>query len=153
MIGKTGQGWAVTFADLSIILFMITAADLSRSKPADHAPESMPLPASVAMAEPVAVFRPAAGVPLSSWLAQQPADPRQLVTVLVRHPADGMSGAMEAGLRLAREAQAAGRSTRVIAEDCTAADISVTLTYDSSPQAGARNLLGVPDVNQPEESP
>ena len=32
MIINTGQGWLTTLADLSIILFMVTAADLSTAQ-------------------------------------------------------------------------------------------------------------------------
>jgi len=150
MIGRSGQGWAVTFADLSIILFMITAADLAVSAPGPQSGDSGS--AMIATADPVAVFRPTAGISLHQWLDQQPADPRQLVTVLVRHPAEGMERAMAAGLRLAREAEADGRAARIIAEEGTAPELSVMLTYDSSPHAVARNLLGTQNDNQPEES-
>ncbi len=140
MITPNGNGWLTTLADLSIILFMVTAADLSNAKVEADAPESAS--AMVATSEPVAVYRPdAAAMPLGTWLAQQPSDPRQRLTILVRHRAGGMTDAMEYGLALAQEAESVGRPARIIAEEGDRADISVFLAYDANPQAMARNLL------------
>ena len=106
----------------------------------------------VATSEPVAIYRSGAGaVPLTTWLAQQPDDPRQHLTIMARYPASGMNGAVATGLQLAREAESAGRPARVIFEEADREDISVLLAYDANPQAVARKLLGQDDANNPKE--
>lgn len=151
MITASGNGWLTTLADLSIILFMVTAADLSNAKVETGTPESAS--AMVATSEPVAVFRPDAGaMPLSEWLAEQPDDPRQHLTIVVRYGPGGMKDAMAKGLSLAREAEGAGRSARIISEAGDRDDINVFLAYDANPQAVARNLLDQEDQNYPKDS-
>ena len=85
MIARMGSGWQTVLADLSLILFMVTATVVS------DAPAEAPRPAPAALpvlGEPVAVWRSEPGGPsLGDWLAGQPADPRERLT-LVAAPAD-----------------------------------------------------------------
>lgn len=132
MTAGGGPGWMTTLADLSIILFMITAADLSQARPTvSSAPSAAP-----AMAEPVATFRPGGGAPsLSGWLAAQPVDPRQRLTVLVRHDDAQADHALQSGLALMRQAEGAGRPARLIVERATMPDTIAYLAYDAAPGA------------------
>lgn len=139
MIGQAGQGWATTLADLSIILFMITAADLSnaeivRDGLADREQE-------VAAAEPVAIYRPGGGaLSLRDWLAGQPDDPRQRLTIVVRYMGTESSVAIGDGLRLASDAEATGREARIIIEKSDRSETAAILAYDSDPRTVAREL-------------
>lgn len=141
MIGQGSQGWATTLADLSIILFMITAADLSNAELAKSGLETTS--AMVATAEPVAMFRPGPSAPtLKAWLSQQPDDPRQQLTVIVRHKGSGAEAdaIIARGLDLMTQADAAGRQARLIVEHSDHADVAAILAYDSDP-AVAHKLL------------
>ncbi|OYW44833.1 MAG: hypothetical protein B7Z08_02030 [Sphingomonadales bacterium 32-68-7] len=137
MTSPEGHGWAITLADLAIILFMLTAADLANS--GGPAPAAS---ASVATAEPIAVYRPGNGAPpLAAWLASQPDDPRQQLTILVRHDGRGDDDAIAQGLALSAQAGAAGRAARLIIEHSDRDEVAATLGYDADPDAVARKLL------------
>lgn len=138
MMGQSSTGWATTLADLSLILFMITAADLANAELAESAAAA---PAAIAVAEPVALYRPGGSAPpLKSWLATQPDDPRQQLTVVVRYrPAD--AGAMMAqALQLASAAERAGRPARIVAEPAARSETAVIIAYDANPDQVARKL-------------
>ena len=132
-------GWATMLADLSIILFMITAADLAN---AELAKDSLSSVQAVETAEPVAVYRPGrVAPPLATWLAGQPDDPRQRLTIMVRYQGDDAGAAVEQGMQLSREAAKAGRPARMIVEQADHTETAAILAYDSDPKAMARKLL------------
>lgn len=118
MIARMGSGWQTVLADLSLILFMVTASAVSEA-PAAPMQSAPVLPA---LGEPAAVWRQAPGAPpLASWLAASP-DPRLRLTIIAA-PAEAA-----AALRLAG---AAGRPARVLIEP-EAKGIAATLTYDQT---------------------
>lgn len=122
MIARAGSGWQTVLADLSLILFMVTAAAVSEApaEPGARSPAPIALPA---LGQPVAVWRAAPGGPgLSQWLASQPADPRQRLT-LVAAPADGPA--------LLAEAAALPRPARVLIEPGLSGPPYAALTYDT----------------------
>ena len=119
MIARPGSSWQTVLADLSLILFMVTATALSDSPAKAPPPAPLVLPA---LGEPVAVWRSEPGGPsLEDWLASQAADPRQRLT-LVAAPADGPAALAQAA-RLPRPA-------RVLIEPGLAGAPYATLTYD-----------------------
>lgn len=151
MIAHGNSGWLTTLADLSIILFMITAADLSNAQVQKDRPREMV--EAVTTAEAVAIYRPEAGViPFGEWLAMQPADDRQRVTVLVRYTGTDEQQLIRAGLNLAEPAEQAGKSPRMIVERANRADVVAMLTYDADPAAVAHNLLETSDQQRLEKS-
>ena len=101
MIARVGSGWQTVLADLSIILFMITASAVSQARD-DQAQFSD----GFAMADPVAVWRPSpAGPTLAQWLSAQQPDPRMQLTLFVHAPPGGEGAAMA----LSREAAPTAR--------------------------------------------
>ena len=122
MIARAGSGWQTVLADLSLILFMVTAGAAAQA-----GPDAAPAPPLVdpALGEPVAVWREA-GDPLGTWLANQSNDPRQRLTIVVPYATDPASAAPKA-LALA---QSAGRPARLLFEPGGAGDAYATLTYD-----------------------
>lgn len=121
MIARLGSGWQTVLADLSLILFMVTAAALSNVPPAVPPPPLAP-PVLPALGEPVAVWRSSPDGPaLSAWLATQPQDPRQHLT-LVAAPVDGPA-LLDQATRLPRPA-------RVLIEPGLAGPPYAALTYD-----------------------
>ncbi|MFA7595745.1 MAG: hypothetical protein WCY92_05240 [Novosphingobium sp.] len=153
MIALSGNGWLTTLADLSLILFMVTANALAQTEPANPAGSHHSAEAPI-MAEPVAIFRPD-GDPdaLKHWLASQTADSRQRLTIRAIYPAGGETAAVDRAIRLAREARDSGREPRIVLESGNAGDISVSLAYDSDPADMARQLHSADRTNRPEEQP
>ena len=128
MIVKAGGGWQVILADLALILFMISVSATGSSEPA-------PPPAAtqaVLQAEPAAIFRAAGNGPsLRQWLAGQPADPRQRLTVIARYAEGDAAAASAAALHWAEQAQAIGRPARIVLEPAESEDLFAVLAFDS----------------------
>lgn len=153
MIPLGGNGWLTTLADLSLILFMVTANALSQAE-STNAAGPHPSAGAPVMAEPVAIFRPD-GDPdaLKHWLANQAADPRQRLTIRVTYPAGGEAAAAERAIRLAQEARDSGHEPRIVLEGGNAGDMSASLAYDADPADMARQLHSGEQSNRLEEQP
>ena len=126
MNARAGSGWQYVMTDLSLILFMITAAALSSAPSDTPAPPPAALgPAAVpALGEPVAVWRPGAGAPpLAAWLASQGADPQLRLTVVAPQAQAQTALALAAG---------AGRPARVLIEPDASGEPFAALTYDQA---------------------
>lgn len=123
MIARMGSGWQTVLADLSLILFMVTATAVSDLPPRAPKPPPSARVTLPALGDPVAVWRAAAGGPsLAEWLAAQPQDPRQRLT-LVAAPADGPA--------VLSQAAKLPRPARVLIEPGLSSPPYATLTYDS----------------------
>jgi len=144
--GTSAFGWQTSLADLSLILFMLSAAALHRQPPARPqeqrierpqprtsvhpaaSPPARPAPRS----EPLAVYEATAGAPpLGVWLEQQAIDPRQQLTIIARYgPAPGSrDAALGSAVRLLGEAGVAGASARLVVEPGSG-PVRVVLAYD-----------------------
>ncbi len=137
MIARAGSGWQTLLADLSIILFMVTAAALSQAG-GGAAPQPSP------RSEPLAVWRGGADAPrLAAWLDGQPRDPRQQLSILAHYPAEAGSAGQQAALAeasvLLADAGAAGRLARLVVEPGSDG-IVASLAYDHSAPGVARGL-------------
>lgn len=125
MIARAGSGWQTVLADLSLILFMVTASAVSEAPPASPPPPVV-LPAQ---GGPVALWRAGPGAPaLPQWLAQHP-DPRLGLTILA--PPEEV----EAALALSG---AAGRPARLVL-DPALSGLSATLGYDRALAQGLQS--------------
>lgn len=133
MIVRAGTGWQTLMADLSIILFMVTAAALSQAGPgkAQGARVSaQPALAPSQRGEPIAVYRSGNGAPpLAQWLATQPRDERQMLTVVSTYQSGKQADALSRATALARDAFARGVQTRIVVEPGPG-DATATLAYD-----------------------
>jgi hypothetical protein len=135
MIARMGTGWQTLMADLSIILFMITAAALSQQG-GEQKPAQMPSQRS----EPVAVYRAGHGAPpLGEWLAGQPRDPRQMLTIVSTYSPGHEGPALDLASAMARDAATAQQLTRVVIEPGEG-EATATLAYDGTAETLARNL-------------
>ena len=144
MIARAGSGWQTLLADLSIILFMVTAAALSQAGDGAGGAAPQPSPRS----EPLAVWRGGADAPrLAAWLDGQPRDPRQQLSIVAHYPAEAGSAGQQAALAeasvLLADAGAAGRLARLVVEP-GADGIAASLAYDLSAPGMARGLLSAP---------
>lgn len=145
MSARTAASWQTSLADLSLILFMLSAAAINRQqghlrqeKQAQAREEPPASPAGT----PLAIYIAEPGAPpLARWLAEQAGDPRQRVTVTASYgsaPGDMAQSLTEAG-RLAREAEAAGHKARIVVEPGMP-PARVVLAFDDPAEAMARSL-------------
>ena len=139
--------WQTILADLSLILFMVTASALSdpSATPASGGKPIAPLSASARAkpmtaspaGEPVGVWREGPSIPaLSQWVAQEARDSRLRATVLVRQ--DGDTGrALEHARNLLLQLGPLGPRARLVVEPSgrEGAGATVTLSYDADPMA------------------
>ncbi|MFM9935862.1 MAG: hypothetical protein ACKVOL_06645 [Novosphingobium sp.] len=135
-------GWQTILADLSLILFMVTAAALANAPdgplaPIASSPTATTLPhlqhvAPSPRGEPVGVWSAGPGAPpLAQWLAQQGRDPRLRATILVRHVAgNGREGLAQAEA-LVTAAGTRGAAARIVIEEGPGDSAAVLLAYDA----------------------
>lgn len=123
MIARAGSGWQTVLADLSLILFMVTAAAVQDAPAVPPAHSATTPTAPPALADPVAVWRGVDAAELARWLKTQPADPRQRLTIVA--PTDAAALALEM-------ARGAGRPARLVIEPDGQGTPYATLTYDQS---------------------
>ena len=135
-----GGGWQYLLADLSLILFMVTAAALASAEdaparparpavaarqepatppaaPAPAAPASAAVSPRSAQGEVLALYRAAPGAPpLRAWLRDQSADPRQQLTIIAQYRAGEQAQALRQASALAQDAGEAGLRARIVVE-------------------------------------
>jgi hypothetical protein len=146
MIARTGSGWQYILADLSLILFMVTAAALAQ---AEDAPQQTPPQNEESSAEaqplspqgqPLAVYRAAPGAPpLGVWLRDQAADARQQLTIVAQYRPGTQAEALSKAEALARAAGDAGTRARIVIEPGEGGT-TATLAFDSPAAALVRGL-------------
>ena len=141
---RAGTGWQAALADLSIILFMVTASALSQSEAAPvNAHAVQPSPQS----QPLAIYRAEDGAPpLGEWLTAQSADPRQQLTIVAQFGPGRQAQAIEQAEALAREAGLAGNQARIVVEPGTQG-VTASLAYDD-PKATVAQPLQEPVRNE-----
>lgn len=134
MIVRAGTGWQTLMADLSIILFMVTAAALTQAGPGKaQAGQTNVGPSQ--RGEPIAVYRTGEGAPpLGEWLDSQPRDERQMLTVVSTYTPGKQAEALTRATALAQDADKRHVLTRVVVEP-GAGDATATLAYDLSIQS------------------
>ena len=122
MIARVGSSWQTVLADLSLILFMVTASAVSQA----HDDPST-APGGFAMAEAVAVWRPSpAGPTLAQWLTAQQSDPRMRLTLFVHAAAGGEASAL-------RLSNGAAPNARVVIDREPGPPLEAILAFDRSP--------------------
>ena len=144
MIARAGSGWQTVLADLSLILFMVTAAALSETGDALVA-----APVSLQGAQ-LALYRAGDGAPpLEQWLAAQGADGRQQLTIVAQYAPGREEQALRQAEALLREAGSAAAGVRVVVEP-GAGGVSASLAFDAPGRLLAQGLQnpGGPNRNQ-----
>jgi hypothetical protein len=149
MIARTvSTSWQTILADLSLILFMVTASALANAPDgplgadetgphsrAAPVPRSPPPPAAVGpmpQAEPVGIWRPVPGAPdLAQWLNEVARDPRLRLTITVHYAPGGRAAALGEAARLDRAAGARGDTARIVVEPGPPDGASAVVGYDA----------------------
>lgn len=158
MIARTvSTGWQTILADLSLILFMVTASALANAPDGPLAPDSdphakvarlhgpppapapklpaaprpAPIIAALPRAEPVGVWRSGVGAPpLAQWLRDVARDPRLRLTITVHYAPGGRKAALAQALHLDTAAGAHAADARILVEPGLPAGASAVLGYD-----------------------
>lgn len=136
---RNGHGWQLIFADLALILFLLTLsalpaaeADAGRQSAGSDPRKADTLGAvhpEIAPAQ--ALFRPVPGGPsLREWLAAQAPDPRATLTIFAAHKAGGEAGAWARASALAAEVRGVPTPVRTIITVGAVEDIYASLAYD-----------------------
>ena len=137
---RGGHGWQLIFADLALILFLLTLSALpaaeaeSGHRLADReARDKDARPAQrTEIASSQALFRQVAEGPgLGEWIRSQPHDPRATLTIFAVHGAGGEAEAFVQAQALADEARASGARVRTIITPGAKADVYASLAYDA----------------------
>ena len=135
MIVRAGTGWQYAIADLSLILFLVTASALAHAgdgKPVAPTPVAQrPSPVAAALdSEPVAVWSPGLEAPaLAQGLAHVGDDPRVEVRIVVRYVGGAREAAVAQAVQLAEEGGARSAKARILVEPGENAGASVALVY------------------------
>lgn len=118
MMVRTGSGWQYILADLSLILFMVTAAALASGEDAPAKPAGKYAEAPLApQGAPLALYRAAPGAPpLGAWLRDQSSDARQQLTIVAQYRPGGQDVALAQAAALAHDAGEAGLKARIVIE-------------------------------------
>jgi len=130
---RTGVGWQYAIADLALVLFLIAASGLSQPKPvATQVPKPQVQLQPPLVADPVAVWRPGADMPtLGEWLASQPHDNRQRLTIIARYVGNDPRAASGRAAGLLTSAGPSVGPVRIVIEPAASDDLSAALTWDA----------------------
>lgn len=119
------NGWQIILADLSLILFTVTAAALS-------ATPTMPQTASRSSTPNPAFSSRMIGTDLREWLTGYRADPRERLTIAI----DYAPGTIEQALEQARQAHIlaidAGHNPQIVLREGDSDAMSATFAFDGS---------------------
>lgn len=138
-VPRSPVGWQTMLADLSLILFMVTAAAMADvpDRKGTSRPAAAPASTAPAISEPLAIWRPAPGGPtLAQWLAEQQADSRQLLSITLRYPPAAQAEALRLAAQMAAAAGGKGARARIVIEPVAAApgiEALAALAYDKGP--------------------
>lgn len=136
---RAGTGWQYLLADLSLILFMVTAAALAQSI---DDPGKSGVAALSPTSEPVAFYRAGAGAPpLDEWLQSQSVDARQQLTIIAHYAPGKQAEALAQADTLSRQAGEAGTRARIVIEPGNGGT-TATLAYDVPQAPVAQGLQG-----------
>jgi hypothetical protein len=162
MIARSGSGWQYILADLSLILFMVTAAALASADDAPAAAKAAPAPKRPDLSgggqplspqgEPLALYRAAPGAPpLGQWLRDQSADARQQLTIVAQYRPGAQADALTQAETLARQAGEAGTRARIVVEPGQGGT-SAALAFDS-PLGGTIDAAVARKLQEPGRKP
>lgn len=138
-VPRSPVGWQTMLADLSLILFMVTAAAMADvpDRKGTSRPAAAPASTAPAISEPLAIWRPAPGGPtLAQWLAEQQADSRQLLSITLRYPPAAQAEALRLAAQMAAAAGGKGARARIVIEpvaEATGIEALAALAYDKGP--------------------
>ena len=130
-------GWQTLLADLSLILFIVTAAQISASPTRGTAAPAAAPSATPDPAEPLALWRAGGSQSLRHWLAAEQIDARQHLTITAHYRAGGAVRTLAGAQALVNEAGTMGLTASVIVAPAAREETLATLAYDRPPDDAA----------------
>ena len=145
LIRDSGSSWLIPLADLSLILFITTAASLSVQPAVPRRDEPPPAAEGIAQGVAAAVFVAGPGAPpLGQWLAQYRAGSGEQLTIEGYFLPQDRERIAAGAEDMAEQAIAAGFSPRLILQPVGAAGgqshVRAVFAHDADPQV-AQSLL------------
>ena len=116
----------IVIADLSMILFLVCASALKK-EPAEAAPAPLEIPVMLSVWSDAA-----GGITLADWLAQQPPDDSQRLSIEVTYRAGGLAAALARADGLRVSAGSAGADARVLIAEGPADEALAQLVQDNT---------------------
>lgn len=137
--------WELILADLSLILFLATAAGLTAASQqldnqsrAQASADKPPSKAPAQLAATQSLYRPGPGLPsLQQWLSRQPRDPRAALTIVAQHQPGKDLRAWDEARAMADIAKQLGVRSRVIIREGANYDLYASLAYDQPKETPA----------------
>lgn len=134
MTNQSGQSWHIAFADIALILFLLTATALAREE--DLARQGVPASGTAS-----AIFDARArDEDFAQWLSENVSDDRQKVTITLHHSGSLEASQFRRAATLADMAAARNIPHRIVIEPADKDRLLAVLAFDGSPQM-ARSLL------------
>ena len=130
---RAEPSWQLLLADLWLILFLATAAALAAQsgRTIARAGEEM-------TAAPVALFRPQNSQgELAAWIVAYRPDPREALTIRIRHRPGDLPAALARAGDLAEEARHAGQTARIVLEEGAQGDAFASFAFEGTSAARA----------------
>ena len=132
-MNRPRTSWQTLLTDLSLVLFMVTAGALGRARLERHSAVAAPMPPPPSAPSPLAVYRDGPGAPpLGTWLAQQPRDARQQLTIVARYAPGTERQVPRQVAALLAAANGAGVHPRIVVEPGEGG-ISAGVGFDALP--------------------
>ncbi|MGB7408572.1 MAG: hypothetical protein WA908_08700 [Pontixanthobacter sp.] len=123
---RASTGWQIILADLSLILFIATAAAI-RIEPARVFDRP-----SIARIEPNFSAR-MTGDHLHEWLAEYSVDPRERLQIVIDYPPGGLDNAIIDARKVQAMAAEAGHRPRIVLQPNMASNVSASFAFDAPP--------------------
>jgi len=142
MILRTSSSWQTLMADLTLILFLVTAqAVATNEEPPEEKEATAPNTSDAEAQVPIsssalAVHRPSTGDDIGDWLATTVTDERQMATISITYAPDRRIEALIEGERLLAEAADAGVAARLIAMPDTKDETLISVDFLLKPETG-----------------
>lgn len=134
MTSQPGQSWHIAFADIALILFLLTATALARQE--DLARQGIPASGTAS-----AIFDASKrDEDFVGWLSENVTDSRQTVTITLHHSGSLSASQFHEAAALANKAAAHNIPYRIVIERADKDRLLAVLAFDGSPQM-ARSLL------------
>jgi hypothetical protein len=135
MIRRMAHGWQVMLADLSLILFITTAASLVAQEDAGGSlAEGSSEIAGAAVETPViGVFRAGGETSLANWLQTRATDAREALTIEAHYTGGGRDAALTAAGALAQEAEDAGFRARIVVQPGARDEALALFAFEGDP--------------------
>lgn len=148
MMSRGVPSWQLVLADLSLILFIVTAGALARSEESvagaeEHRASGLASTGAPVSGSPVAVLRGDGSadddVILAAWLAEYRPDPREQLTLTLHYGQGDFAAAQARAEAMRGLSMDAGQIPRIVLEQADTNALHASFAFDHAPDV-ARNL-------------